>query len=136
MPSGDSRDICSFRVQTHRSMSSVIPEISIIPCSSSRRTPVRSGFIFHCSICILSFHRSFGLSSDDIFLACHIEDHYRQTGQNDVRADQIPAHLVLAEEIIDSKRHRPFLGRVEEIQRHDKLIPRVQEAQDARRDHR
>ena len=38
-------------------------------------------------------------------------------------------NLELTEEIVDRKGHGPFFRRIQEIQRHDKFIPRIQEAQ-------
>ena len=78
---------------------------------------------------MLSFNSSCRLPSYDIFLAEQIDDDHRQACQNDISANQIPVLEIHAEEIIYSKGHGPFIGAAEKIQRHDKLIPGVQEGE-------
>ena len=76
-----------------------------------------------------SFDCPGGHAGNDVFLAEQVDDDDRQAGQHDVRADQVPVLEIHPEEIIHRQGHGPFVGAAEEIQRHHKLVPGIQEGQ-------
>src|SRR3954453_11681084 len=71
----------------------------------------------------LSLHRAGAHPRQDPALRDDVDEDHGQDGQHDIRGHEAPVGAVLAEEVVDGERHRPRARVVQEVERHQELVP-------------
>src|SRR3954463_8428613 len=82
----------------------------------------------------LSLHGARPHPRQDPALRDDVDEDHGQDREHDVGGHEAPVRPVLPEEVVDRERHGPGARAVEEVERHQELVPDVEDAEDRERD--
>ena len=86
-------------------------------------------------------HRARERAGEDPALGDDVDENDGQDREYDISGDERPVRFVLAEEVVDRKRHRPVVTIAQEVQRRQEVVPDVEDVENPaghhhRRQHR
>ena len=75
-------------------------------------------------------HRAGGQAGKDPALGDDVDENDGQDREHDISGDVRPVRFVLAEEVVDRKRHRPVVTVAQQVQRRQEVVPDVEDVED------